>query len=145
MIRKQPMKQRGIFCPCGRSKILALGRCASCYSMKRQDEENYGGLREVVLDRDERRCRTCPNLKRRKLCVHHRIPGVSKLDLMITLCTCCHAIVERTQMVLGEMTPLLLVLWREKHPDGKEQLKLPLDLELPKAIEQLRLPVEIED
>jgi len=109
--------------------------------MKRQDEENYGGLREVVLDRDERRCRACPNLKRRKLCVHHRIPGVSKLDLMITLCTRCHAIVERTQMVLGEMTPLLLVLWREKHPDGKEQLSLSLDLELPKAMEQLKLPV----
>jgi len=44
-------------------------------------------------------------------------------------------------MVLGEMTPLLLVLWREKHPDGKEQLTLSLDLELPKAIEQLKLPV----
>jgi hypothetical protein len=63
MKRKQPIKQRGIFCPCGRSKILALGLCASCYSMKRQDEENYGGLREVVLDRDERRCRACPNLE----------------------------------------------------------------------------------
>jgi hypothetical protein len=29
------------------------------------------------------------------------------------------------------MTPLLLVLWREKHPEGKEQLYLPLDSELP--------------
>ncbi|AXC09708.1 hypothetical protein ACPOL_0325 [Acidisarcina polymorpha] len=48
-------------------------------------------------------------------------------------------------MVLGEMTPLLLILWREKHPQGKEQLSLPLDLELPKAMEQLRLPVEVED
>jgi hypothetical protein len=145
MKHKQPMKQRGIFCPCGRSKILALGLCASCYSMKRQDEEYYGGLREMVLDRDERRCRACPNLERRKLCVHHRKPGVSKLEFMITLCTRCHAIVERTQMVLGEMTPLLLILWREKHPDGKEQLYLPLDLELPKAMEQLMLPVEIEN
>ncbi|WP_201759052.1 hypothetical protein [Acidisarcina polymorpha] len=51
MKRKQPVKQRGICCPCGRTEILALGLCASCYSMKRQDEENYGGLREVVLDR----------------------------------------------------------------------------------------------
>jgi hypothetical protein len=32
-----------------------------------------------------------------------------------------------------------------KHPQGKEQLHLPLDLELPRAMEQLRLPVEIED
>ena len=43
------------------------------------------------------------------------------------------------------MTPLLLILWREKHPQGKEQLHLPLDLELPKAVEQLRLPVGVED
>ena len=110
MIHNTPVKQRGMFCPCGRSEILALGLCSSCYSMKRQDEENYGGLREAVLDRDQRRCRACPNIERRKLCVHHRVPGVSRLDLMITLCTACHAIVERTQMVLGEMTPLLLVL-----------------------------------
>jgi hypothetical protein len=82
---------------------------------------------------------------RRKLCVHHQVPGVSKLDLMITLCTRCHAVVEHTQMVLGEMTPLLLILWREKHPQGKEQLHLPLDLELPKSMEQLRLPVAVED
>ena len=50
--------------------------------MKRQDEENYGGLREVVLDRDQRRCRACPNIERGKLCVHHRVPGVSRLDLI---------------------------------------------------------------
>jgi hypothetical protein len=145
MKHKRPMKQRGIFCPCGRPEILALGLCASCYSMKRQDEEYYGGLREVVLERDGRRCRACPNLERRKLCVHHRVPGVSKLDLMITLCTACHAIVERTKMVLGEMTPLLLILWRERHQRGTEQLYLPLDFELPKAMEQLRLPVEVEN
>jgi hypothetical protein len=48
-------------------------------------------------------------------------------------------------MVLAEMTPLLLLLWREKHPNGKEQLKLPLDVELPKVMEQLRLPVEVKD
>ena len=141
MRRNTPVKQRGMFCPCGRSEILALGLCSSCYSMKRQDEENYGGLREAVLDRDQRRCRACPNIERRKLCVHHRVPGVSKLDLMITLCTACHAIVERTRIVLGEMTPLLLVLWREKHPEGKEQLYLPLDSELPGEREQLSIPV----
>jgi hypothetical protein len=144
MKRNNQTKQRGMFCPCGRSGILALGLCSSCYSMKRQDEENYGDLREAVLDRDGRRCRACPNSERRKLCVHHRVPGVSKLELMITLCTGCHAIVERTQIVLGEMTALLLVLWREKHPEGMEQLYLPLDSELPIETEQLLIPVEIE-
>ena len=113
--------------------------------MKRQDEENYGGLREAVLDRDGRRCRACPNREGRKLCVHHRVPGFSKLELMITLCTGCHAIVERTQIVLGEMTPLLLTLWREKHPEGKEQLYLPLDSELPVEAEQILILVGIED
>ena len=136
------IKQKGICCPCGRSEILALGLCASCYSMKRQDEEKYGGLREAVLVRDGRRCRACPNIERRKLCVHHRVPGVSKLELMITLCTACHAIVERTQMVLGEMTPLLLLLWREKHPGAQEQLYLPLDSELPKEMGQFLIGVE---
>jgi len=43
-------------------------------------------------------------------------------------------------MVLVEMTPLLLVLWREKHPEGKEQLYLPLDSELPGETEQLSIP-----
>ena len=104
----------------------SLGLCESCYSMKRQDEKFYGGLRQAVLDRDGRRCRCCPNLERSKLAVHHRVPGVSKLDLMTTLCTRCHAIAERTQVVMSEMTPLLLLLWREKHPTGHEQLYLPL-------------------
>jgi hypothetical protein len=138
MRRNTQTKQRGMFCPCGRSEILALGLCPSCYSMKRQDEEKYGGLREAVLDRDGRRCRACPNSERRKLCVHHRVPGISKLELMITLCTGCHAIVERTQIVLGE------VLWREKHPEGQEQLYLPLDSELPVETEQLMNPAGIE-
>jgi hypothetical protein len=143
MRRNTRMKQQGIFCPCGRSEILALGLCSSCYSMKRQDDEKYGGLREAVLTRDGRRCRACHNIERRKLCVHHRVPGASKLDLMITLCTACHAIVERTQMVLGEMTTLLLVLWREKHPEGYEQLYLPLDSELTVKKGQVLFPVGI--
>ena len=49
--------QRAMLCPCGNSEILALGLCSTCYTLKRQDDEYYGGLREAVLDRDERRCR----------------------------------------------------------------------------------------
>jgi hypothetical protein len=40
-----------ICCPCGNEKILALGRCATCYTLKRQDAEYFGGLREQVLAR----------------------------------------------------------------------------------------------
>jgi hypothetical protein len=56
--------------------------------------------------------------------VHHRVPVVSRLELVISLCPGCHAKVERTKMVLSEMTPLLLELWREQHPQKHEQVKL---------------------
>jgi len=51
--------QHALCCPCGRPEILALGLCASCYTMKRQDEAYFGGLREAVLARDGYRCRGC--------------------------------------------------------------------------------------
>ena len=116
--------QRAMYCRCGNSEILALGLCSTCYTLKRQDDEYYGGLREAVLDRDERRCRTCPNLKRQKLAVHHRVPGVSKLELMITLCLGCHAKVTRTQFLQDDWPELLRTLWREQHPAGHEQTTL---------------------
>jgi hypothetical protein len=121
--------QLALCCPCGRPEILALGLCATCYTLKRQDEEYFGGLRETVLERDGYRCRTCgaPGHEKRSIIVHHRVPGVSTLDLMISLCPGCHAKVERTKMVLAEMTPLLLVLWREQHPQGQEQIMLGFD------------------
>jgi hypothetical protein len=43
---------------------------------------------------------------------------------MISLCPGCHAKVERTKMVLSEMNPLLLMLWRERHPKAQEQVML---------------------
>src|SRR5258708_15261434 len=41
--------QRTLHCRCGREKILALSLCATCYTLKRQDDEYFGGLREQVL------------------------------------------------------------------------------------------------
>ena len=115
-----------MLCRCGNAKILALGLCSTCYTLKRQDEEYFGGLREQVLERDGYRCRGCgaPGRTKRSITVHHRIPGVSKLEWMISLCPGCHAKVERTKMVLSEMNPLLLMLWRERHPKGHEQVML---------------------
>ena len=52
-------RQTAMHCRCGRAKILALGMCSTCYSLKRQDAEHFGGLREVVLERDSYRCRVC--------------------------------------------------------------------------------------
>ena len=106
--------------------MLALGLCATCYALKRQDEEDFGGLREQVLDRDGRRCRVCdaPGGRKRSLAVHHRVAGHSELDLMITLCLKHHAMVTRTLVMVQDWTPLLIQLWREQHPEGHEQLHL---------------------
>jgi len=67
-------------------------------TLKRQDEEYFGGLREAVLERDGYHCRGCgaPGREKRSIIVHHRVPGVSTLELMISLCPGCHAKVERT-------------------------------------------------
>jgi hypothetical protein len=118
--------QRPLCCPCGRVEILALGLCPTCYTLKRQDEEYFGGLREQVLERDEYRCRVCgaSGRDKRSIIVHHRVPGVSKLELMTALCPGCHAKVHRPKAVLSALPPRLLELWREQHPQGHEQVML---------------------
>ena len=100
--------------------MLALGLCGTCYTLRRQDKPHFGGLREEVLRRDGYRCRVCDGLSPG---VHHRVRGISKLHLMISLCAGCHAKVHRTKGMLttAEVSPLLLVLWREQHPEGHEQ------------------------
>ena len=89
--------QTAICCPCGNEKLLALGLCATCYTLKRQDAEYFGGLREQVLERDGYACRVCGDSDAG---VHHREPGKSVLHLMIALCAGCHAKVHRTKVVL---------------------------------------------
>jgi hypothetical protein len=118
--------QLAMYCRCGNEKMLALGLCSTCYTLKRQDEEYFGGLREAVLERDGYCCRVCGASGRRKrsIVVHHRRPGVSLMHLMISLCLKCHAKVGRTKVVLSEMPPLLLELWREQHPNGLEQVMI---------------------
>jgi hypothetical protein len=122
--------QSTMHCRCGNPKILAHGLCSTCYSLKRQDEEYFGGLREKVLERDGYRCRVCDasGRDRRSIIVHHRVPGKSVMSLMISLCPGCHAKVHRTIAVLSEMPALLLVLWREQHPDGHEQTTMDFDV-----------------
>jgi hypothetical protein len=114
---------------------LALGLCATCYTLKRQDDEYFGGLREQVLERDGYCCRVCGASGRRKrsIVVHHRVPGKSLLHLMISLCPGCHAKVGRTKVVLSQMPPLLRELWREQHPLGHEQTALDFRANFPVA------------
>ncbi len=97
--------QRAMHCRCGNAKIIAHGLCWTCYSLKRQYEAYFGGLREEVLERDGHLCRVCAELPEvDRLCagqppsVHHRVPGISKLHLMITLCAAHHAQVGRLQL-----------------------------------------------
>ena len=120
--------QRAMYCPCGQEKILARGLCATCYTLKRQDEEYFGGHREEVLTRDGYRCRIpgCgkSGSTKRSLAVHHRESGNSDPDLMITLCLGHHAMVTRTQMLSKAWPELLIILWREQHPDAREQTVL---------------------
>ena len=100
-----------------------------------QDDEYFGGLREQVLERDGYCCRVCGASGRRKrsIVVHHRVPGKSLLHLMISLCPGCHAKVGRTKVVLSQMPPLLLELWREQHPLGHEQTALDFKANFPAA------------
>lgn len=120
--------QRSMHCPCGADKVLALGLCATCYTLKRQDAKYFGGHRETVLARDGYRCRVpdCETVKRgkRSVAVHHRVPGNSDSKLMLTLCLGCHAKVTRTQFVEDDWPPFLRELWREQHPEGHEQTRL---------------------
>lgn len=127
--------QRSLHCRCGNRKILAMGLCATCYTLKRQDEEHFGGLREAVLERDGKRCRVCDASGRdkRSIIVHHRVPGKSVLNLMISLCPGCHAKVHRTRVVMSVMPPLLLKLWQEQHPEGHEQTNLNFKVQCPAA------------
>ena len=71
------------------SKVLALGLCSTCYTLKRQGEEYFAGLREAVLERDGYRCRICDASGRdkRSIIVHHRVPGSSVMNLMLSLCS----------------------------------------------------------
>jgi hypothetical protein len=102
------------------------GAGATCYTLKRQDEEYFGGHREEVLARDGYRCRIPGCGKsgsgKRPLAVHHREPGNNDPNLMITLCLAHHAMVTRTQMLCKEWPELLRVPGREQHPEAQEQI-----------------------
>ena len=122
------MKRRiqwSLYCSCG-NDVVVRGMCGSCYTMRKQDGKYFGGLREAVLNRDGRRCRVCgaSGGRKRSLAVHHRVPSLSELDVMITLCLGCHAKVTRTLSLSADWPELLRVLWREQHPDAHEQLPL---------------------
>jgi hypothetical protein len=127
-------RQRSFSCTCGRTPVVAKGLCASCYAMKRYDDEHFGGLREDVLRRDGHACCVCgkSGWSRKSILVHHRVPGRSVMDLMISLCIACHDRVHKLSMLDdSEASELFRVLWREQHPKGQEQYELDFTKKLP--------------
>jgi hypothetical protein len=104
--------------------ILALGFCATCSTLKRQDEEYLA----VCESRSSSETAIAA-----VFVVHHRVPGRSVLHLLISLCPGCHAKVGRTKAVLSQMPALLLELWREQHPFGHEQTTLDFKAKYPAA------------
>ena len=137
-MRMGRLLQGSICCPCGRDEILALGLCSTCYTLRRQDEEYFGGHREEVLARDGYRC-CIPGLHyakrgKRPVAVHHRRPGISDPKWMITLCLGCHSKVSRTRFLRRSWPKLLIVLWREQHPSAHEQKSLEFSVLGPRAV-----------
>ncbi|MGI4815258.1 MAG: HNH endonuclease [Janthinobacterium lividum] len=87
------------------------------------------------MERDGYCCRVCgaSGRDKRSIIVHHRVPRRSVLKLMISLCPACHARIHKTRVVLAEMPPLLLELWREQHPAEHEQTHLNFQVLSPAA------------
>ena len=130
--------QAVFLCACGSLDVVARGMCHRCLTRQRYDREHFGGHREAVLKRDHWTCQGCfyrPAQEDRDwIVVHHRVPGVSKPALMISLCAACHAIVERLQAVRIWLPPQLLILWREQHRDLAYQLPLSLSFEPQRSV-----------
>jgi hypothetical protein len=117
-----------MFCACGSLAVVAKGMCAPCLARQQRDRECFDGKREQVLERDLWTCQGCGyrplDELRDYLVVHHRVPGVSKLHLMISLCPACHAIVHRLKALRTWLPPRLVTLWHEQHPSAPYQLQL---------------------
>jgi hypothetical protein len=74
-----------------------------------------------VLARDHFCCASCGAGNR--LHVHHRHPGVSDPDLLITVCAACHARLHRLVSIHVWIPELLTTLWAEQHPASPRQLQ----------------------
>jgi len=117
-------------CACGSLDVVARAMCPRCLARQHHDKEYFGGYREQVLARDGWICQGCfyrPSQQDRDfIVVHHRVPGLSRPELMISLCAACHAIVERLHVLRSWLPPQLVILWREQHPDAAYQLQFDL-------------------
>jgi hypothetical protein len=119
---KTPFPPEAALLPCG-ERIPAIAElCSKCYRMRRHSRDYFGGNRETVLARDHFRCASCGEAS--LLHVHHRHPGNSDPDLLITVCSACHARLHRLASIHVWIPELLAILWAEQHPTTPVQLQL---------------------
>jgi 5-methylcytosine-specific restriction endonuclease McrA len=97
--------------------------------MRRHSLVYFGGNRESVLERDEFQCRSC-RAGNEHLHVHHRHPGISDPELLITVCSACHARLHRLASIHYWIPELLATLWAEQHPATPVQLQFAFGMEV---------------
>jgi 5-methylcytosine-specific restriction endonuclease McrA len=132
--RQRSSRQKTLFCSCGMAIPVIAGLCSRCYRARAHSRFYFGGYRQAVLHRDGFRCRSCgaegAGQKRETACpqlhVHHRVPGRSEPDLLITLCAACHARLHRLLALRHWIPEALVPLWQEQHPHTPLQLQFPL-------------------
>jgi hypothetical protein len=134
-LKTPPAEQRAqleLLCPCGRRpvELKAQGCCRLCYYRRYHSLRWFGGLRELVLQRDRFRCCACGAARR--LVVHHR-DGRNVKPLLITLCIRCHVRLHHSLHLRRWVPDALLGLWRELHPGAPLQLQLPFVMTIASA------------
>ena len=116
--------QKTLFCPCGQQTPAVAGFCRRCYRARVHSQSYFSGNREAALERDGRRCRGCGAEER--LHVHHRRPGQSAIELLLTVCAACHARLHRLAAIRKWTPEPLVTFWAELHPSVPIQLQFPL-------------------
>ena len=121
-------RQRILFCVCGEAVPTIAGFCGRCYRAHAHSRRYFDGNREAVLARDCGRCQCCGAGKPdgSQLPVHHRLPGIHREELLVTLCAACHARVHRRLRQRSWLPELLVEFWREQHPGLPLQLQFAL-------------------
>ena len=129
------MTQTALLCGCGTTLNAHNGQqaacalsCVRCLRRARLSRENFAGLRELVLRRDDWQCQVCGEVDAAQLVVHHRRPGDHRLTHLITLCRACHVRVHRTWRPGYGFASIAMLrrLWRESNRDLAEQRLLDL-------------------
>jgi hypothetical protein len=130
--------QLELLCACGRRpvELKLLGCCRLCYQRRYHSLRWFGGLRELILERDRFKCRVCG--MSRRLVVHHRDERNAK-PWLITLCIRCHVRLHRSHRLRYWVPEALLGLWLEQHSSAPLQLQLPFAPTSSTAEKQLSL------